>query len=192
MDHTPDAVWGLTFVDLDQDANEDVAAISGLILTVEQESKPYEKYEDFILMANADGTFEDRSSDWEFADQSQGRAVVVGDLNDDGYPDLVTAGMAYVTVWSNRGADCRRGINLRLQGPPGNVHGIGAEIALTVDDRVLRRWMWPGTTYSSSVPELYLGLGDVPSAAKLEVFWPHGATSVLKNVKPGTLTVTAD
>jgi hypothetical protein len=140
-------------------------------------------------MSTQDGLFMDQSTEWGFEDNSMARSIVVGDLNGDGYPDLVTAGFRYVTTWINKGADCRRGITLRLEGPAGNSHGFGAEVIVTIGNRVLHRWMWPSTMYSSSAPELYLGLGTAMQADTVEVYWPGGAYSLLKNVEPGTVTV---
>ena len=191
-DHFLSDGWGVTVVDLNQDSWNDVSLVMGAVTNTQQDKRPDHILEDIIYMSTQDGMFINQSSEWNFTDASRGRVLAVGDFNRDGYPDLVTAGFRYVNVWLNKGADCRRGITLHLKGPVGNRHGFGAEVIVTIKDRVVHYWMSPTTMYSSSAPELYLGLGTAVHADKIEVNWPSGKQSLLYNVAPGTITMSTE
>ena len=88
-----------------------------------------------------------------------GKALAVGDLDRDGAPDLVTAGWRgpgdpFVRTWLSTGACPGATVKLPLQ-------ATGARA--TVDDGPAW-WLAPSTTFSSSAPELYLGLPEADTA----------------------------
>jgi enediyne biosynthesis protein E4 len=106
-----------------------------------------------------------------------GRSLAIGDLDNDGAPDLVLctiAGPAQVfrNVASNRG----HWLKLRLALPEhGGRDAIGAEAVVTAGGR--RHWavLQPATSYlASNDPTLHFGLGSAKNFDSVEVLWPDG------------------
>ena len=120
-------------------------------------------------------------------DPSRTRAVAVGDLDQDGRPDLVTAGKYFLRTWHTDGG-CEPGIQVRLDGGGRNHAGIGARVTLEADGRTFTKWMLPSTTGSASATELYFGLpGD---SGDLTVTWPDGEETVVRDVPRGPVEIT--
>ena len=166
--------WGTHFVDVDQDGDDDLIYMVGAIDETTKEDHP--EAADGMLLNDGDGTFSDFTELSGFGDRGVGRSVAVADLDRDGRPDMVTAGIYFVRTWLNRGG-CEGGVTVSLDAGDGNSHGIGARVVITIGDRFYHRWMYTSTTYGGSTPELYIGLGGAPQADRITVFWPGGQGS---------------
>ncbi len=156
------ASWGTALVDLDLDGDLDLPVIFGQLYT--DGTGSLDGYAgvagdgwengaaqgDRLLAQVAPGRFEDISAAAGFTDPAVGRAVAVGDLDRDGRPDLVTAGVPFLRTWTT-GGGCGPGVTVGPLAP-------GDRVVATLPDG--RRWAhrhWPSTTLSSSAPELVLG-----------------------------------
>ena len=123
------ASWGSTVVDLDLDGWPEVATVFGQLLLdgssldaysadfVEPGWEDGSAQRDRLLWNQGDGTFTDISDAAGFQDTGIGRSVAVGDLNRDGIPDLITAGIPFLQVWMT-GGGCGTSITL-THVPPG-------------------------------------------------------------------------
>ena len=104
------------------------------------------------------------------------RAVVSGDFDEDGRLDLVvTQNRGQTKVYKNAGA--RRGVRLRLIGPPGNPTGLGASIRVANGTSLgPARMIHGGDGYlsQSSAVTVLTGIG---SEASVWVQWPGGRIS---------------
>lgn len=171
----PDALasWGSALVDLDLDGGLDLAVIFGkLFVTGEEDLSSYAgaagdafqdgpEQGDKLLRLGEDGVYEDISEAAGFTDVRVGRAVAVGDLDRDGVPDLVTAGVPYLQTWRTTGG-CGPGVT--VQGLP-----VGAVVEATVGASSWHQVHLPGTTLSSSAPEQIIGLRGAPAADRILV-----------------------
>ena len=162
------ASWGTSFVDLDRDGREDVVATFGGIPPSGEIEGEDQRLTDLLARHTGDG-FEHVDTAWGFDSELQSRAVAVGDLDRDGRADLVVAGLLWVEVWLARGG-CPPGATLEL----GDT--IGTRVEVELDGLTFRAWHQPGTTFSRSAPELYVPLGEAPSATAV-LTWPSGEIS---------------
>ena len=116
LDEAHLASWGTVYADLDRSGQEDLALVFGPLfphgdpdgLTVlgseYQDWTDAAEQRDVLLLADGAGGFTEASSSSGFEHEGMGRAVAVGDLDQDGRPDLVTAGLWFVRNWRTSGA----------------------------------------------------------------------------------------
>ena len=104
------------------------------------------------------------------------RSVAVGDLNEDGRPDLVVRGVGGgpFRIFLNRITN-HRSLRVTLGGKRSNPEGIGTRLKLTLGARVLHRDHFPQNSYSSqNANETIFGLGDYQGPMTLSIRWPSG------------------
>ncbi|MCP4919346.1 MAG: VCBS repeat-containing protein, partial [Proteobacteria bacterium] len=153
---TVGAGWGIEIVDLDLDTHPDVMASYGSIRFQEQ---PERNKHATLHLNNGDLTWRDAREETGFSSLGIGRAISVGDFDRDGRPDVVVSGIEYLELWDVQGG-CGPAVNVRLDGGPGNAHGLGARVDVRAGDRSWSQWHYTASTYSSSAPELYLAAGE--------------------------------
>jgi len=106
-----------------------------------------------------------------------GKALVVTDLNDDGWPDLIASRNDEIALaFENQGRTSCRGFRVLLQGANGNPTAIGAKLTLTLGDGSTQRGeVQAGGGYASqSSPAVFFSypVGALPR--DLAVTWPDG------------------
>jgi len=163
--------WGTQAVDLDLDGDVDLPVTYGPLNFWDEDNLARfwdEDGEEFVdslsqadvlYLGDGEGGFTDATSSSGFGDSDVGKALAVGDLDRDGAPDLVTAGWRgpgdpFVRTWLSAGACPGATVQLPLQ-------ATGARAQL---DTGPSWWLTPSTTFSSSAPELYLGLPETDTA----------------------------
>ncbi len=116
------------------------------------------------------------------------RGAGLADYDGDGRVDLaVTQNGAETVLYRNVGA--RRGLRVRVTGPPGNPWGVGARLRLVRADgtRGPVREIHAGSGYWSQDGAVQV-LGGLEEATALEVAWPGGLSQTLP-LEPGTLEI---
>lgn len=99
-----------------------------------------------------------------------GRGAAFGDLNNDGWMDVVTTRLQGTPlVFLNRGGK-EHWISIVLQGTKSNRDGYGARVEVNGQVRFATA---SGSYLSSSDPRLHFGLG-AGTTATIEVRWPSG------------------
>lgn len=208
--------WGALIFDMDSDGYKDIFVANGIhqditdldylsfivddntikkIITkkgVDYEALiepiPLNKVANFAFMNNGDLTFLDKTEEWGLSLPINSNGSAYGDLNNDGYLDLVTNNVNQkATIYRNA---CREVfpensfLKFVLKGADGNKLAVGAKISVWVDNKVFCQVNTPNRGFQSSVDySVVVGLGKYKTVDSIQVQWPNDAYTKLYNVK---------
>lgn len=145
-----------------------------------------------LYMNQGSGSLADASYGSGVDLESDTRAVAVGDLNEDGRPDMIirNVGGGPLRVYMNR-SKAKGGIRVTLRGTKSNSEGIGAQLYLEVGGRVLYREHFPqNSMIAQSANETIFGLGEYEGPVKLKIRWPSGIEQVVEDLERGRVLIT--
>jgi enediyne biosynthesis protein E4 len=168
--------WGVGLVDFDCDGWKDLFAAQSHVLDNVEKINSWLRYlEPPALFRNMAGRFE--KTDLAGLPSVAGRGAAFGDLNNDGYMDVVVSVLGgSPLVLLNRGGK-NHWLKLKLVGVRSNRDGMGAKV------KVGNRWAYAttsGSYLSASAGLVHLGLG-VEKEVTVEIVWPNGKKQVLEN-----------
>ncbi|HHO52559.1 MAG TPA: CRTAC1 family protein [Deltaproteobacteria bacterium] len=174
--------WGAELADVDNDADLDAVVVFGYIQTRTGNNSLGQP--NGIWLQGDDGLMTQVSREWGFDHRGSARGLVVADLNDDGYLDMVVPDLAGPSMLYYATCGDRSWLKIRLDQPGMNPDAIGARVKITTDGGVQERMLFAGGTSlaSGGPPELHFGLGDHEVVETLQVSWPDGKISVLEDV----------
>jgi enediyne biosynthesis protein E4 len=169
--------WGVGLEDFDNDGWKDVFITQAHVIdNVEMFDSSLHYLEPPLLAINKHGHFEraDAGSDIPVA----ARGAAFGDLNNDGWMDVVTTRLgAPSQVFMNRGGE-QHWLGLTLRGTRSNRDGYGARVRVNGQTRFATA---AGSYLSSNDKRLHFGLG-IAETANVEIVWPSGIHQTLNNV----------
>jgi hypothetical protein len=136
------------------------------------------------------GRFEDvTGSAGDFIKQpAVGRAVAMGDLDNDGASDLlVTYENSPTQLLMNNGGHDAHWLGLRLVGKDGRRDMYGAEVTVDLADgrKLCRRVRADGSYAVAQDPRVLFGLGSAGQVATVHVRWPDGQRESFPVPAPG-------
>src|ERR1700733_9644757 len=170
--------WAVGLEDFDNDGWKDVFIVQGHVFdNVETYDDSLRYREPPLLAMNRAGRFEraDPGSDLPVA----GRGAAFGDLNNDGWIDVVTTslGEAPQFYFNRRGQ--LHWLTITLHGRRSNRDGFGARVQVNGQTRFATA---AGSYLSSNDKRLHFGLGSAETA-DIEIRWPSGIRQALRGVK---------
>jgi hypothetical protein len=187
--------WGARFVDYDNDGWKDLFVAQGHVMDNIELTQPSIKYrEPLLLMHNQAGQFEDVSaqSGTPFRQPLSARGAAFGDLNNDGFIDIViNCNDGPAVVLMNGGSNGNHWLLVNTVGSTSNRDGAGARLRL-VSESGLEQYGYvssAGSYLSANDKRVHFGLGHDRTARLLEITWPSGKVQRLENV-PGDQVLT--
>jgi enediyne biosynthesis protein E4 len=172
--------FGTAFVDVDLDGWDDLVITNGHVIRHPKQSKLAQ--DPVLLLNQGSGRFRNASARGGAYFQSghRGRGLAVGDLNNDGRPDLVFSNVNEpVAVLRNVAGE---------EGPRHHWLGfelvgaarrdlVGTKLTLEVGGKKLTRFVKGGGSYLSACdPRQLFGLGQAAKVDRLTVEWAHGGS----------------
>jgi hypothetical protein len=183
--------FGLFFFDYDLDGRLDLLQANGHLeeeIAVLQSSQQYRQPAQLFWNAGpqAKRTFTPvaPASTGDLTRPIVGRAATYADIDADGDLDVLLTQVAGAPLLLRNDQDIgHHWLRVVLEGRGGNRDALGAQLELRTGERIQRRIATFTRSYQSQVEKpITFGLGDAERVDRLEIQWPDGSRSVLKDV----------
>lgn len=167
--------FGTGFLDIDNDGWEDIFVSNGHVV---RHPHPATLAQRPVLFYNlGKGKFRDISKQEGsyFQAHHRGRGLAIGDLDNDGFPDVVTSqNHEPVALLRNVRATKHHWLGVELIGKDRH-NVVGAKATLEVDGKKLTRFAKGGGSYlSANDQRLLFGLGETAQSGSLTIDWGTG------------------
>jgi tetratricopeptide (TPR) repeat protein len=167
--------FGIAFLDANNDGRIDLVQANGHVDDFRPES-PYAMPLQLFL-GGTDGRLTDAGdrAGPPFRTERLGRALAVGDLDNDGRLDLLMGCLDAPLMYAHNRTQGGHHVTLRLEGTASNRDAAGAKVTVTAAGRARVGWRLGGGSYQAAGdPRVHFGLGDADRVESIEVRWPSG------------------
>ncbi|MBV9674739.1 MAG: CRTAC1 family protein, partial [Acidobacteriaceae bacterium] len=170
--------WGMRLEDFDNDGWKDLFVAQSHVMDNVEAIDPSLHYRQLPLLAlNRQGRFV--LGDPPMAEAVAGRGVAFGDLDNNGWQDVVMSVLGgHPYVFHNRGGRLHW-LTIRLEGTRSDRDGFGARLRAGGQTQYATS---AGSYLSSQDKRVHFGLGT-SEKTDLEIWWPSGTHQVLHDVR---------
>ncbi|MCP3978491.1 MAG: CRTAC1 family protein [bacterium] len=178
--------WGVEFIDVENDADLDIIAATGMdeFVSFLDPASPIYQTPSVFFENDSSGNFTRNSTaGLEYTDDS--RALIAFDYDRDGDEDLLFTNMNQpARLLENVSDPLGHWLSVKLiQTAGGNRDGVGATVWATIGSTTKRRDVMTSDSYVSGNPaEVHFGLGAASVIDTLRVEWTDGSESTYHNV----------
>ena len=175
--------WGVGWRDFDNDGAKELFAACGHVLDTIARDHPGLSFEETPFLAKSvRGRLQEVALPG--AQPVAGRGVAFGDLNNDGFMDVVVSVLNGRPVcFRNRGGNGNHWLTLDLVGTRSSRDGFGAKVKVNGQYGYCTS---TGSYLSAHDKRLHFGLGAAREA-RIEIHWPSGAQQVIEKVAVGQI-----
>ena len=178
----------LNFIDNDE-TKKKIISQNGVNYKALVDPIPINPVSNYAFKNKGDLVFENVIHEWGMGDPIHSNGSAYGDLNNDGAMDLVINNVNNeVLVFKNRGRELNpenHFLKIQLEGKDRNTAAIGAQVRLLASGNIFYQENIPNRGFQSSVdPRLNFGLGAVDKIDEVQVRWPDGKVTILKEILP--------
>lgn len=186
--------WGAALADLDDDGDLDIAIVNGHIYPqIDRHPEVIGTYAQRSILLDNRGPlgpgalpqFVDvtDSAGPGFQRVRPSRGLAVADYDNDGDLDLLITNLDRPPTLLRNESRTGSWLKVTLEDARGGLAPIGAEVRISAGGRAQWRDVAAGDSYMSTHdPRPHFGLGTATVVDELEVRWPNGRRTVLKNV----------
>jgi hypothetical protein len=169
--------WGVGLEDFENKGWKDLFVAQGHVLDNVEQIDPSLHYQEVPLLAlNREGHFE--RSDPGINKPVAGRGAAFGDLNNDGWQDVVMTALGQPPQILMGTGGKQHWLVVKLRGTRSNRDGLGTRVRVNGQTRFATT---SGSYLSASDKRLHFGLGTA-EIAMIEITWPSGTHQTLKGV----------
>ncbi|MEO5600765.1 MAG: VCBS repeat-containing protein [Cyclobacteriaceae bacterium] len=155
--------------------------------------RPGIKVANYAYRNNGDLRFTHVSNEWGFDLLTYSNGAAYADFDNDGDLDMVICNlddvaMVYQNKQREKKPDSSNYLRVKITGNKNNSSGIGSKITLKYQGKTQAKLKSVVHGFQSSMDEnLHFGLGSVKNIDTVEVLWPDGNRTILKDVKTNQL-----
>ena len=176
--------WAACAADFNNDGWLDIYHVNGFALEGRSEYSAFATDPSVLFLGQSDGRFVEVAASAGVADTGQGRGLACLDYDSDGDVDvLISNAESGPRLFENTSTTGNGYLSLRLRSKSSNTRAIGARVRVSTAELTQMREVRCGNNYLSQDPyALHVGLGGAEVVDTVEVAWPSGRTSILRDV----------
>ena len=176
--------WGTQFLDADLDGLPDLVVGNGHVDDYRDEGGKYKMRPQFFRNTGRARFVElpGKSAGNFFEKEFLSRGLARVDWNRDGRPDFVVSNINDPASLVTNDSSAGHFLNLRLHATQSARDAIGTFVTLTTESTNQTKQLLAGDGYQASNERiLQFGLGQIESVDLIEITWPSGATTTIRN-----------
>jgi hypothetical protein len=153
---------------------------------------PHNKQANYAFLNRGDLRFENKARELGLGDMTYSNGAAYGDLDGDGDLELVVNNVNQPAgIYKNTSSENGRNfVSVKLEGPSGNLAGVGAKVQVMHGEAVQLQEQYPSRGFLSTVSQqLVFGLGDYAGGVDIQATWPDGLVTTLLQVATNQATV---